>query len=189
MLFIGPVPVVGIVFTIAFAWNVILLHTQVTHLHRPERFQPRFHFRMARRSMGVARQSKYGDRLVVRNEFEPAHRKSPAEPDRSTRGRKAAPAVRIHVHQLCEQSRDLPRKPGWVKRHCQIRVRTSTHRPSKYPRPLPRLTPYPGKPAKGTVPGPRDVPYPTVNTPPTTSTSSDRQARRARLYRRLKIHL
>jgi len=37
MLFIGPVPVFTPGFTIAFAWNAILLHTQVTHLHHAPR--------------------------------------------------------------------------------------------------------------------------------------------------------
>ena len=158
MLLVTPVAV----FSLAFFWVAILLHTQVPD-HGTQGLQPRLPRRVLRRVVGAARKYQHGLGLGLRMPPEPHVRTSEASVDRPPRGRQEATIVRVHIHHLCPKSRDVPAKPGRPKRHCTVLVRMVTRRTSQYPRPLPRHTPQHRATRKGTTPHPGRVPQPPVN--------------------------
>ena len=106
MLLIEPVTV----FSFAFFWVAILLHTQVTHLHHdgPQGVQQRLLARQVRRIVGPPRKHAHRIRLVVRMQARPVDQESDAPVDRPPRGREAATAVRIRVYHVRPKSGDLP---------------------------------------------------------------------------------
>ena len=173
MLFVVPVTV----FSLAFFWVAILIHTQVPD-HGTQGLQPRLPRRIFRRVVGAARKHLHGPGLGLRMPPESYVQTSGASVDRPPRGRQEATIVRIRLHHLCPKSRDVPAKPGRPQRYCTVLVRTVTRRTSQYPRPLPRYPPQHRGPRRGTTPHPGRVPKSPVNAlsppPSTTTASSDR---------------
>ena len=158
MLLVAPVTV----FSLAFFWVAILSNTQVPD-HGTQGLQPRLPRRVLRRVVGAARKYQHSLGLGLRMPPEPHVRTSEASVDRPPCGRQEATTVRVHIHNLCPKSRDVPAKPGRPKRHCTVLVRTVTRRTSQYPRALPRHTPQHRATRKGTTPHPGRVPQPPVN--------------------------
>ena len=130
MLLSGPISV----FSLAFFWVAILLHTQVTHLHLdgPQGVQQRLPARQVRRIVGPPRKHARGIRLVVRMQTRPVEKESVAPVDRPPRDGKAATTVRIRVYHVRPKPGDLPRKPERPTKHRRVLVRTIPVRSSQH---------------------------------------------------------
>ena len=128
MLLIGPVTV----FSFAFLWVAILLHTQVSHLHHygPQGVQQRLPARQIRRIVGPQGKHAQRVRLVERMQARPVDQESDAPVDRPPRDGEAAPAVRIRLYHVHTKSGDIPRKPERPTKHRPVLVRTITIRSS-----------------------------------------------------------
>ena len=188
MLLIGPISV----FSFAFFWVAILLHTQVTHLHHdgPQGIQQRVPARQIRRIVGPPRKHAQRIRVVVRMQARPDGQESDAPVDRPPRGGEAATTVRIRVYHVRPKSGDIPRKPERPTKHRPVLVRTIPIRSSQHPRAFPGCG---GQPAvarrrapQGTRPHPRRHLTPAPSPTTTTTTSS---GRRSRLYHPLRIRV
>ena len=184
MLLSGPISV----FSFAFFWVAILLHTQVTHLHLdgPQGIQQRLPARQVRRTVGPPGKHAPRIRVIVRMQARPVDQESDAPVDRPPRGREAATTARIRVYHVRPKPGDVPRKPERPTKHRPVLVRTITVRSSQHPRPFPGRG---GQPAvagrrapQGTRPHPRRHLTPAPS--PITTTSS---GRRSRLYRHLRL--
>ena len=119
---VGPVTV----FSFAFFWVAILLHTQVSHFHHygPQSIQQRLPARQNRRVVLPPRAHAPRIGLVVRMQTRPVDQESDAPIDRPPLGRETTPGVRIRVYHLRTKPRHIPRQPRRPTKHRRVLVRT-----------------------------------------------------------------
>ena len=186
MLFIGPVTV----FSFAFFWVAILLHTQVSHFHHygPQGVQQRLPARQVRRIVVPPGKHAHRIRLVVRMQARPVDQESDAPIDRPPRGGEATSAVRIRLYHVRPKSGDIPRKPERPAKHCPVLVRTITLRSSQHPRPFPGRGGQPAVARRRAPQGTRAHLRRHLTPAPSTTTTTS-SGRRSRLCRHLRIRV
>ena len=189
MLLIGPVTV----FSFAFFWVAILLHTQVSHLYYygPQGVQQRLHTRQIRRIVVPPGKHAQRVRLVVRMQARPVDQESEAPVDRPPRAREATAAVRIRLYHMHTKPGDIPRKPDRPAKHRPVLVRTITIRSSQHPCSFPGCGGEPAGARRRTLPGTETYPRRHLTPVPstTTTTTTTSSGRRSRLYRHLRIRV